>query len=362
MNSGVHSGVNTEIDSGVSLGLGSGRMKVLIIGYVWPEPLSSAAGLRDWNLIETFQGVGWEVIFASSSKENHFSKAIQNRGIQICPVQPNDPEFDIFIQNLKPDFVVFDRFVTEEQFGWRVQENSPETVRILDTQDLHFLRRGREKAIKSGRAENQLRVATQFPINLPDELSEDLLREVASIYRSDCSLIISSFEIQLLKDRYRLPSDLLHLSRFQYDLPPASPSFGERMDFVTIGNFRHLPNADGIRWLYAEIWPLIRKRLPEANLFVYGAYPPKEMMALTQKKSGFHVVGSTPDQFETLKKYRVNLAALRFGAGIKGKISDGWWAGTPVVTTPIGAEGMSDDLSWGGEIAVDQEDFAQKSG
>jgi glycosyltransferase involved in cell wall biosynthesis len=322
-------------------------LKVLIIGYGWSEPQSSAAGLRDWNLIETFLGVGWEVIFAASSKENQFSQAIQARGVQICPVQPNDPGFDTFIAELKPDFVVFCRFMTEEQFGWRVQEHSPESVRIIDTVDLHFLRRGREKVLKKG--------------TIPELNSEELLREAASIYRSDCSLILSSFETRLLVEDYKIPANLLCLSRFHYDPPLDSPPFAERTDFVTIGNFRHAPNADGVLWLHQKIWPLIRQKLPEAQLHIYGAYPPKEMMALTHRKSGFHVLGYIPDQFETFRKYRVNLAALRFGAGIKGKISDGWWTGTPVVTTPIGAEGMSDDLPWGGYIAIDEADFAHKA-
>jgi hypothetical protein len=55
------------------------------------------------------------------------------------------------------------------------------------------------------------------------------------------------------------------------------------------------------------------------------------------------------------------LAPLRFGAGIKGKISDGWCAGTPVVSTTIGSEGMSGHLPWGGEISNDPRDFARKA-
>jgi hypothetical protein len=57
----------------------------------------------------------------------------------------------------------------------------------------------------------------------------------------------------------------------------------------------------------------------------------------------------------------VNLAPLRFGAGIKGKITDGWWSGTPVITTPIGAEGMSESHPWGGETCSTAEDFAARA-
>ncbi len=90
----------------------------------------------------------------------------------------------------------------------------------------------------------------------------------------------------------------------------------------------------------------MRARLAElgekdVELHLYGAYPPKEIMALDSPANGFRVFGPTPDALAILRGYRVCVAPLRFGAGIKGKIADAWAAGIPVVTTPIGAEGMS---------------------
>ena len=59
-----------------------------------------------------------------------------------------------------------------------------------------------------------------------------------------------------------------------------------------------------------------------------------------------------------MKSARVCLAPLRFGAGIKGKLADAMLAGTPSVTTSIGAESMHDDLPWPGLIADDAQAFA----
>ena len=87
-------------------------------------------------------------------------------------------------------------------------------------------------------------------------------------------------------------------------------------------------------------------------------------MALSDSKLGFLVRGPAEDQYETLKHYRVLLAPLRYGAGIKGKISDAWSVGTAVVTTPIGAEGMTDadtETSWPYEIAQDAKTFAESA-
>ena len=180
-------------------------------------------------------------------------------------------------------------------------------------------------------------------------------------------MLLSTFERRLLIDHFKVPEQLLYLSQFHYpDLTHpssslTSPTFQDRDHFVFIGNFRHSPNFDAVSWLKKSIWPLIRKELPEAQAHIYGAYPSKEMMDLTAKEMGFHVLGHTPDQYITLQKYRINLAPLRFGAGIKGKISDAWWCGTPTLSTQIGFEGMADDYNLQAYTGQSPEDFALKA-
>lgn len=334
------------------------KNRVLILGYVWPEPRSSAAGLRTLNLVDTFLANHWQVIFASPSKENLYSEQLSARGIEIRSVQANSTDFDAWLKEVQPDWVIFDRFVTEEQFGWRVREQVPEAIRVLDTQDLHFIRRVRERELKMTRdGEGSLESTFKSSFESTYEC-EDAWREVASILRCDGTLILSDFEKNLLIEQFQVPPNLLFLSRFHYPDPHSkSPSFEARSGFSMIGNFRHPPNVDGLRWCLKEIWPRIHKELPTSKLFVYGAYPPKEIMCLNDSKKGIEMMGPAKDQFEALASHRVNLAPLRFGAGIKGKITDGWWSGTPVVTTPIGAEGMSENLPWGGRIAEEPGEF-----
>lgn len=336
----------------------------LILGTVWPEPTSSAAGLHHWSLIKAFQRAEWKITYVSPSSENTFCQQLRDAGITCHTYLPNDSRFDEFIRELKPNFAVFDRFILEEQFGWRIRENSPQTVRIVDTEDLHFLRRTRHTALKTG-----VNLEDIFNAHL-DFLNDDSLREIASIYRSDCTLILSQFEMNLLQEKFEIPATLLRSFPFCYDTPTDSPDFEERKNFVMIGNFRHPPNVDATHWLRQELWPKIRAELqrleaqPLPELHLYGAYPSREIMALHDPKMGFHIKGPTSNQYETLARYRVNLAPLRFGAGIKGKIADGWWCGLPTVTTPIGSEGMyhsSDKDAFGGFCCRTQDDFAKKA-
>ena len=327
----------------------SKQLKVLIVGYVWPELTSSAAGLRDWNLVKSFQKQQWQVLYSSQAKENQFSTQLKSEGVTAVRHASNDSQFDEFIKKEKPDFVVFDRYVTEEQFGWRVREWSPDTVQVLDTQDLHFLRKQREIAHNDG-----IESLDSIAKGNIDLVGETTLRELASIHRCDCTILISDFEFQLLTRKFQVPSSMLHVSRLSYE-----PSGGEfksfekrTKDFCMIGNFRHAPNYDATLWLKNKIWPSIREKLPEAEVDIYGAYPPKEIMNLSNAAEGFNVRGPVKDHISMFKKYRINLAPLRFGAGIKGKISDGWFCGTPAVSTPIGAEGMTDCFPFGGAVST----------
>lgn len=246
--------------------------------------------------------------------------------------------------------------MVEEQFSFRVKEHCPEAMRVLDTIDIHSLRRLREKHVNAGKLWHEAEPA--------DLNSVDALREMASIYRSDLSLITSDAEVKILTERYRIPQELLVLSRLFCSKPASFQDFSARRDFVSIGNFNHAPNLDSFTVLQREIWPEIRKRFPlgeRPELHIYGAYPASRIMQLDDASAGFRVKGWTADSLGTLANYRINLAPLRFGAGIKGKILDGWAAGTPCITTSTGAEGMHSGYDFGGEVKNDWGEFCDEA-
>lgn len=97
-------------------------MKVLVIGYVWPEPNSSAAGSRMMQLLETFKDQQWQVDFASPAQPTEHQVDLGLIGINSHAIRLNCQSFDQFIKELSPEIVVFDRFMMEEQFGWRVEK------------------------------------------------------------------------------------------------------------------------------------------------------------------------------------------------------------------------------------------------
>lgn len=329
--------------------------KLLIIGFVFPEPNSSAAGSRMMQLIELFQEMQCEVIFASPAAPSEYQTDLKVHGVSIHTIQLNDASFDDFVRELNPDFVLFDRFMMEEQFGWRVAENCPNAMRLLDTEDLHCLRFARQSAWKKG-----------IPFEREMLNSEIAKREIASIYRCDLTLIISEFEMELLRDHFHVPNDLVtYLPLFQPKLTDEIQQkwlpFEERTDFVFIGNFLHEPNWNATLFLKETIWPLIHQALPDARLNIFGAYPSQKVQNLHNEKQGFLIRGRAGNAQEVVGKARVLLAPIRFGAGIKGKLLEAMVVGTPSVTTPIGAESIAGEWDWNGFIESDSALFSEQA-
>src|SRR5690606_152398 len=253
-----------------------------------------------------------------------------------------------FLANLLPDIVVYDRFITEEQFSWRVKQLFPNIVSVLDTEDLHFVRRARTTAFK-----------TNTDVNYD---TQDCYRELSSIYRSDLSIIISKFEYNLLINHFNIPSkQLLYLPFIETEISSETKDklldFNIRKNFMFIGNFIHEPNYQTVLQL-KKIWTSIKKRLPNTQIHIYGAYASQKVLQLNNANDGFIIKGKADDVNQIMQQYRVLVAPIPFGAGLKGKFVDGFKNGLPNVTSKIGSEGMFVE-NWGGFIAETETDFVE---
>jgi O-antigen biosynthesis protein len=322
--------------------------KVLVIGYVWPEPNSSAAGSHMMSLLRLYRHQNWQVEFATPAQETDHMVDLSIDGISHQSIKLNCDSFDAYVADYQPDIVMFDRFMMEEQFGWRVEKMCPNALKILDTEDLQCLRHARHEAHK-----------TEQEMTQQDLFSDIAKREIAAILRCDLSLIISHYEIDLLINSFNIDANLLINIPFMISpnrFPTDTKTFTERQHFITIGNFRHAPNWDAVLYLQ-KLWPSIRKQLPAVECHIYGSYPPPKATALHNSKTGFLIKGWAEDAFTVMEQARVCLAPIRFGAGIKGKLLDAMLTQTPSVTTLIGSEGMHNDEPWPGVIAKDEAAF-----
>ncbi|WP_443943858.1 glycosyltransferase [Pedobacter sp. AW1-32] len=324
------------------------KQKLLIIGLVWPEPTSSAAGTRMVQLIKLFLAYEFEITFACAASKSDFSFNLEELGVNEQAILLNDSSFDAFLNEQKPNYVLFDRFMIEEQYGWRIKQECPDAMCMLDTEDLHLLRQARQESSKK-------KLAT----NLFSEIAK---REIASILRCDLSLIISESEMEILKKDFRMDASLIYYLPFlensiTEDVVKNWLPFEKRKDCVFIGNFLHEPNWNTVQFLKTQIWPELRKKLPGVNLNIYGSYPSQKVFQLQNRDERFFIHGRAEDARTTIGKHRLLLAPIQFGAGVKGKFIDAMQTGTPSVTTQVGAEAMKGKLPWNGQIQDEPEKF-----
>jgi GT2 family glycosyltransferase len=202
---------------------------------------------------------------------------------------------------------------------------------IFDTVDLHHRReQGRSKSARAAlSAAEHLESLEQFLVDA-----------------SDMVWVTSSAEAELL--RKRRPALRLEIVPNVHDVRSDVPPFAARRDLLFVGSFRHAPNVDAVLYFVQSIWPLVKQRLPAVRLLIVGPDAPAEILKLA--RSDIQVLGHVQKLEQLADACRLSIAPLRFGAGVKGKISQSLAWGLPVVATPTGVEGM--DLTHGTNVMI----------
>jgi glycosyltransferase involved in cell wall biosynthesis len=123
-----------------------------------------------------------------------------------------------------------------------------------------------------------------------------------------------------------------------------------------IGAMDWKPNYDGVEWLCKEVWPFVLKSVPEASLHLAG----KSLDRGIDFGNKIHNHGEVESAAEFMSRYGIMAVPLHSGGGVKIKVIEGLFAGKPVVTTSIGAEGISCTDGEDIEIAPEAKMFAAK--
>ncbi|CAK9054564.1 Alkylated DNA repair protein ALKBH8 homolog (Alpha-ketoglutarate-dependent dioxygenase ALKBH8 homolog) (AtALKBH8) [Durusdinium trenchii] len=349
---------------GADIRAGKTQQHALVISSNWPDPDVSAAGRVTAGRLQMLRRLCAEdasassaVTFASPARPgNSKGKLSAANGVNCIRIKLNDEASVMSALEAAghPELVLFDGFNTEERFGHYVHQALPDAMRVLDMQDFHALRLGRERLIAAGVG------ATAVASFRPPADDEDLQRELASIHRCDATLAISEEERTLLVERYGIPSWKVCAAPFGFsNISDERPSFSRRDGALFIGNWRHRPNRDCARWLVKEVWPLVRQEVPDAVLNVYGANQTPEDAALDDPACGARVRGYCRSVESAMKSHKLLVAPLRFGAGVKGKVLEAMLHGLVVVTTPVGIEGIAPEREFPGYVVQNGGEDAQ---
>lgn len=202
--------------------------------------------------------------------------------------------------------------------------------KVLDEVDVEFVRWQQWAKIEEDSAKRQYALS----------LYRRVKRYETRVLKKFDKILTATLKDQEILKRYNPDLDIFVLPTcvdVSYFKPSGSDNDSKNLVFV--GSMSAIFNADAILYFSKEIFPLILKKIPETHLYVVGLNPSQDIYNLANRN--VTVTGSVEDVRPYVYKSCVFVVPLRFGSGIKGKVLEAMALGRPVITTSIGAQGLS---------------------
>lgn len=317
-------------------GTGSATARVLVIDDAVPAHDRDSGSVRLIAILRILRALGCKLTFAARGVEfgSPAVQALRGLGVEVlCQPDAWSVQQVLAARGAEFDLVWACRYRGALDCVTAVRRCAPQALFVLDTVDVHYLREAREARISGDPAVRRQSAMTR-------ELELAMVRDV------EVTLVVSESERQALL--VEVPDADVRVVSNVLPAVSAMSGFAERRDMVFVGAFSHRPNVDAIRWYAQEVWPLVRRRMPDARTYVIGSDMPPAVRGLAG--DGMEMVGHVPDLEPYLQRCRLSVAPLRYGAGVKGKISMSQAAGLPVVATSIAVEGMN--LASGRDVLI----------
>lgn len=303
---------------------------VLVIDHYLPEPDKDAGSRSILTMISELQSTGYIVKFLTENGYLHpvYAPFIQDMGIEILfGGLSTRTGFSEWMKENGEEIhaVLFSRPHIAAKYIDIVRETT-NARRVYYGHDLHHQR---------------LMLTYQFT-KAPEDLAAAEAQELQERWiwsQMDCVLYPSVEEVAAVKAMApTVPVQLV--SPYIAESPLETPGFDMREGLIFVAGFAHSPNVDAARWLVNDIMPLVWESLPDLNLSLVGSHPTEDVKALASAR--VHVRGwvSTQELERCYRSSRVAIVPLRIGAGVKSKVVEALQHGLPLVTTPVGAQGM----------------------
>src|SRR5262245_11525234 len=296
---------------------------ILYVDHQIPRPDEDSGSLRAYGILRILRTLGHSVRVCvdDSDPQPHHLEQLADLGITVGRKREllSPPARG----RGRPDLVIMARVNIAVRVLPVIRTQLPGVPVIFDTVDLHHRRLGREAALSRDPTASLRALAVK-------------VEEVEMARASDLVWVVSEEERQaLLAEEPCLKVEVLSNI---HEVAGECAGFETREGLGFVGGFNHTPNVDAVRFLVSHIMPRIWRSRPDIALAVVGADPPAEIRAL--EGPGVRVLGYQPDLAAILGRWRVFVAPIRFGAGVKGKITQALSVGLPTVTTWLGAEGI----------------------
>jgi glycosyltransferase involved in cell wall biosynthesis len=296
-------------------------LNVIVFDDRIPAPDWDAGSARMFLILKSLTKLSRPVFISMGQFQRpEYEQQLTKEGVEIAPWI----DYQRLLKSRRFQVALLSRADVAGALLRSVKRAAPGIKTIFDTVDIAFLRLEREYQLTGSHKVAQ--AARRYK-----KLETRLARSCDQVW-----CVTAEDGAALAREA---PSARLEIIPTIHPLQDRGKSFTARQGLVFIGNFLHRPNTDAIHYFMQEIYPLVREAIPAVTLFIVGDHALPELAAYASNE--VTITGYVADVDPIFQSCRVFIAPLRFGSGIKGKIGQALSYGLPVVTTPIGAEGMS---------------------
>jgi GT2 family glycosyltransferase/glycosyltransferase involved in cell wall biosynthesis len=277
------------------------------------------------------------VRFNIAPDTEHYVRMLKDMGITVHPLE--DQTFSRLIREQVYDAGFFNLHWVGAECIPDFRKFQPGAYVIVDSIDVHFARE--ETQAKRG--------------EIPYEQVNETKRKELATYRSADAVIAASRDDKEILER---EGGMKHIFIVPIIVPTRPRNDYPRKPIVIfIGSYTWYPNPAAVKWFIQDIWPSVRSRVPEAEFHVIGSDPTPDILALSEVQ-GVTVVGFVQDTRSVFENAALSVAPMLVGGGMKGKVSESFSYGVPVVSTSIGAQGFAATHGREMMIADDAASFA----
>lgn len=308
-----------------------GKKTILVIDHYVPMFDKDAGSKTTFEYLQMFIKQGYQVKFLGDNFASFepYTTILEQMGVEVLyGVHYARHIFEWLDEHHKDiDYVYLNRPHISEKYIDYFKEHTDVKI-IYYGHDLHFLRVQREAELLND-----------------DSLQVEALwwkhKEMDIMNKADVSYFPSSIEADLV---HQLAPEIKvkAITAYVFDQfmdKSVNRDFSGREGILFVGGFTHVPNVDAIKWFVKEVYPLIREecRIP---FYIVGSNATDEVKKLAEDGIIFKGFVSEEELKELYQKCRIVVVPLRYGAGVKGKVVEALYQGTPLVTTSVGAEGI----------------------
>ncbi|MFP3185895.1 MAG: glycosyltransferase [Paraburkholderia sp.] len=309
------------------------KKSILIVDHYVPQPDRDAGSRSVMCVIRVLTEMGLSVKFWPENLwyDPVYVKPLQAMGVEVFYGAEFVGGFDEWTKENASslDYAFLNRPHISESLVAPLRKHAPRAKLLYYGHDIHFERLQREFAITGDQ-----KVQRQSDAERVREMK--IWKEVDVVYYPSPTETETVKQLDPSVTARTLPG-------YFFDARP-NPSgeiaLFERSNIVFVAGFGHPPNVDAATWLVTSILPLILVELPKVHLTLVGSNPTDEVKALAGPN--VTVTGWVSDErlAELYDLARVVIVPLRFGAGVKNKVVEALHFGVPLVTTPVGAQGL----------------------